>query len=146
MLQSVSLLRPNGLSTDAPSLGSRHQTSASHEAVGPLPRSDFHRLVVPSFTGRAEHLIQAVIEEFRKQKVILPGMTVIERLAWEVRQRAEEKIFKHLVSALTTEQTKKWTTRCPTCLKAVKRTCHGFVTCQVLVPQIHFLRADAIIE
>ena len=57
--------------------------------------------------GDAEYLIQAAIEDFRKQKVILPGMTVIERLAWEVRQRAEEKIFKHLVTALTTEQMEK---------------------------------------
>lgn len=57
--------------------------------------------------GDAEYLIQATLEEFRKQKVILPGMTVIERLVWEVRQRAEEKIFKHLVSALTSEQTEK---------------------------------------
>jgi hypothetical protein len=34
-------------------------------------------------------------------------MTVIERLVWEVRQRADEKIFKHLVTALTTEQMEK---------------------------------------
>ena len=57
--------------------------------------------------GDAEYLIQATLEEFRKQKVILPGMTVIERLVWEVRQRAEEKIFKHLVSALTADQMEK---------------------------------------
>lgn len=54
--------------------------------------------------GNAEYLIRTTIEELRKQKVILPAMTIIERLVWEVRQRAEDKIFKRLVSSLTTEQ------------------------------------------
>ena len=54
-LRPASLLRPNRLSTDAPSLGSRHQTSASYEAVWPLPRSDSRRLVVPILAGRAEY-------------------------------------------------------------------------------------------
>ena len=57
--------------------------------------------------GNVEYLIHSTLEELRKQKVILPAMTIIERLVWEVRQRAEDKIFKRLVSSLTTEQMAK---------------------------------------
>ena len=57
--------------------------------------------------GNVEYLIHSTLEELRKQKVILPAMTIIERLVWEVRQRAEDKIFKRLVSSLTTEQMRK---------------------------------------
>jgi len=56
MLRPASLLHPHGFLTDAPPLGSHHQASVSYEAVWPLPRSDLHRLVVPSFTGRAVYL------------------------------------------------------------------------------------------
>lgn len=57
--------------------------------------------------GNAIYLIRTAIDELRKQKIILPTMTVIERLVWETRQRTEEKIFKLLVSSLTIEQVKK---------------------------------------
>jgi TnpA family transposase len=51
--------------------------------------------------GNTMYLIQTLIEELRKQKVILPGMTTIERLVWETKARAEEKVFNVLVRSLT---------------------------------------------
>lgn len=57
--------------------------------------------------GNADYLLRTTIEELRKQKIILPGMTTIERVVWEARQRAEEKISKLLISSLTPEQIEK---------------------------------------
>lgn len=57
--------------------------------------------------GNATYLIQSAIDDLRKQKIILPGMTTIERIVWEARQRAEDKIFKILVSTLTNVQIEK---------------------------------------
>ncbi|MED1515703.1 DUF4158 domain-containing protein, partial [Bacillus paranthracis] len=57
--------------------------------------------------GNALHLIQIAIEELKKRKVILPAMTTIERMVWEVRRRAEEKIFRLLNSSLATEHIQK---------------------------------------
>jgi TnpA family transposase len=51
--------------------------------------------------GNTIYLVQTLIEELRKQKVILPGMTTIERLVWETKARAEEKVFNVLVRPLT---------------------------------------------
>lgn len=57
--------------------------------------------------GNAIYLIRTAIDELRKQKIILPAMTTIERVVWEARQRAEDKIFKMLVSSLTSGQVEK---------------------------------------
>lgn len=57
--------------------------------------------------GQIIHLIQMAIDELRKRKVILPAMTTIERVVWEARHRAEEKIFKNLNSSLTELQKQK---------------------------------------
>lgn len=54
--------------------------------------------------GNTEYLIRATIQELRKRKVILPAMTTIERIVWEARQRAEERIFKSVVSPLSDTQ------------------------------------------
>lgn len=54
--------------------------------------------------GNTDYLIRSTIEELRRQKVILPVMTTIERIVWEARQRAEDKIFKSLVSTLNESQ------------------------------------------
>lgn len=61
MLRPASLLHPHGFFTDAPSLGSRHQTSASYEAVWSLPRSDSHRQAMSSLAGRAEYSYNAIL-------------------------------------------------------------------------------------
>lgn len=52
-------------------------------------------------------LINSVIEFLRKQKVILPAMTTIERMVWESRNRAEQRIFKLLNNSLTELQKEK---------------------------------------
>ena len=54
--------------------------------------------------GNADYLLRTAIEELRKQEIILPAMTTLERVVWEVRQRAEEKISRLLTSFLTPEQ------------------------------------------
>ncbi|SDH66726.1 Transposase and inactivated derivatives, TnpA family [Desulfosporosinus hippei DSM 8344] len=54
--------------------------------------------------GNAIYLIQMAIEELRKQKVILPALTNVERMVRYVRQRAEDKIFMQLVNSLSIEQ------------------------------------------
>ncbi|USK32093.1 DUF4158 domain-containing protein [Bacillus sp. F19] len=51
--------------------------------------------------GNTMYLVQTLIEELRKQKVILPGMTTMERLVWETKARAEEKVFNVLARSLT---------------------------------------------
>ncbi|XMA23525.1 Tn3 family transposase (plasmid) [Bacillus bombysepticus] len=57
--------------------------------------------------GNALHLIQIAIEELKKRKIILPAMTTIERMVWEVRRRAEVKIFRLLNSSLAMEHIQK---------------------------------------
>ncbi|MEV3308218.1 Tn3 family transposase [Paenibacillus larvae] len=57
--------------------------------------------------GNAIYLIRTVIDELRRQKIVLPAMSVVERIVWETRRRAEEKIFKLLASSLNAEQVNK---------------------------------------
>lgn len=57
--------------------------------------------------GSSMYLLRTVQEELRNRKIILPGMTTIERLVWETRRRAEEKIFKSLTGSLSGWQKKK---------------------------------------
>ena len=57
--------------------------------------------------GNSMYLLRTVQEELRNRKIILPGMTTMERLVWETRRRAEEKIFKSLTGSLSDCQKKK---------------------------------------
>ncbi|WP_458413360.1 Tn3 family transposase [Schinkia sp. CFF1] len=57
--------------------------------------------------GNSMYLLRTVQEELRNRKIILPGMTTIERLVWETRRRAEEKIFKSLTATLSPWQKHK---------------------------------------
>lgn len=57
--------------------------------------------------GNTDYLIRSTIEELRRQKVILPALTTIERIVWEARQRAEERIFKSIISTLSESQKQK---------------------------------------
>ncbi len=50
------------------------------------------------------HLIKIAIDEMRKQKIILPAMTTVERLVWEIRRRAEKKVYQRLTESLTSNQ------------------------------------------
>lgn len=57
--------------------------------------------------GNAMYLLRTVQEKLRNQKIILPGITTIERLVWETRRRAEEKVFKALTGTLSEWQKQK---------------------------------------
>ncbi|QOY37630.1 Tn3 family transposase [Anaerobacillus isosaccharinicus] len=46
-------------------------------------------------------LITTLIDELRKNKVILPGITTIERMVWETRKRAEKKTYKVLIASIS---------------------------------------------
>lgn len=46
-------------------------------------------------------LISTLIDELRKNKVILPGITTIERMVWETRKRAEKKTYKVLIASIS---------------------------------------------
>ncbi|GAE32025.1 transposase [Halalkalibacter hemicellulosilyticusJCM 9152] len=51
--------------------------------------------------SNALFLIGMTLEEMRKRKIILPAMTTIERLVWETRRRAEEKVYNSLYKPLS---------------------------------------------
>ena len=53
------------------------------------------------------YLLHIIQEELRNRKIILPSMTTLERLVWETRHRAEERIFKSLTCSLSDWQKKK---------------------------------------
>ncbi|UTI43919.1 DUF4158 domain-containing protein [Niallia sp. RD1] len=57
--------------------------------------------------GNSMYLLRTVQEELRNRKIILPGMTTIERLVWDTRRRAEERIFNSLTATLSPWQRHK---------------------------------------
>lgn len=88
--------------------------------------------------GNALYLIQIAIKELKKRKIILLAMTTIERMIWEVRRRAEVKIFRLLNSSLAMEYIQKlncfyfrWKT-------VPKHIWHGCEKYQALIPPILF--------
>ncbi|MGM0878172.1 MAG: Tn3 family transposase [Bacillota bacterium] len=50
------------------------------------------------------YLIKMAIEEMKNQKIILPAMSTIERLVWQTRHRAEQKIYRILSRPLSSLQ------------------------------------------
>ncbi|MEX1028913.1 MAG: DUF4158 domain-containing protein [Paenibacillaceae bacterium] len=57
--------------------------------------------------GNSVYLLRTTIDELRKQKIILPALTTLERMVWETRLRAEDKISRILISSLTPDQIAK---------------------------------------
>jgi len=51
--------------------------------------------------GNTMYLLRVAQGEFLKRKIILPGITTLERLVWETRQRAEEKIYRSLTQSIS---------------------------------------------
>lgn len=49
-------------------------------------------------------LVDLLIQEMRKRKIILPAMYAIEHLVWAVCERAERRTFKKLTKALSPQQ------------------------------------------
>ncbi len=55
-------------------------------------------------TDQGQALLLALIEELRRRRIILPALSTLERLGWEVRQKARQITFTHLTAGLTSEQ------------------------------------------
>src|SRR5258708_7890306 len=52
-------------------------------------------------TDAGPALVEALIEEMRDRQIIIPGITTVERLGWEVRRRAQQPVFRLLTEGLT---------------------------------------------
>lgn len=57
--------------------------------------------------GNSVYLINTAINELRKNKIILPGMTTIELAVWKARKMAEEKIFNIINNCISADQKMK---------------------------------------
>lgn len=58
-------------------------------------------------TDTGHLLVEALITEMRKRKIILPAIYAVEHLAWATRERAHRRIFKQLTKGLTSFQCKQ---------------------------------------
>ncbi|MBG9657128.1 Tn3 family transposase [Cytobacillus firmus] len=61
-----------------------------------------HQLALEN--GDAIHLLHECIDLLRKNKIILPAITTLERMVWEARAMAEKKLFNTVSQSLTNEQ------------------------------------------
>lgn len=57
---------------------------------------------IPSDKGMV--LVGALIDEMRSRKIIIPAISTVERLAWEVRQQAQKLVCLRLTNNLTSTQ------------------------------------------
>ncbi|WP_047981746.1 Tn3 family transposase [Ornithinibacillus contaminans] len=57
--------------------------------------------------GDAIHLLHGCIDFLRKNKIILPAITTLERIVWEAREMAEKKLFNTVSQSLTNKQKEK---------------------------------------
>ena len=64
-----------------------------------------HQLALEN--GDAIHLLHECIDFLRKNKIILPAITTLERMVWEARAMAEKKLFNTVNQSLTNEQKEK---------------------------------------
>jgi TnpA family transposase len=55
-------------------------------------------------TGSGVALVTALVEELRERKIVMPALSTVERLGWEVRRRAQSLVFERLTAGLTPEQ------------------------------------------
>lgn len=66
-----------------------------------------HLLQLALENGDAMHLLHECIAFLRKNKIILPAFTTLERMVWEARAMAEKKLFNTVSQSLTNEQKEK---------------------------------------
>ncbi|WP_094701486.1 Tn3 family transposase [Brevibacillus laterosporus] len=64
-----------------------------------------HQLALEN--GDAIHLLHECRDFLRKNKIILPAFTTLERMVWEARAMAEKKLFNTVSQSLTNEQKEK---------------------------------------
>ena len=55
-------------------------------------------------TDNGVALIEALMQEMRARQILIPGITTLERLAWEVRHRARHQVYQWLTEGLTEAQ------------------------------------------
>lgn len=61
-------------------------------------------LPIAEGTDSGEALVEALLEEMRRRQIIFPALYAVERLAWETRRRAQERVFGRFVQDLEGEQ------------------------------------------
>lgn len=66
-----------------------------------------HLLQLALENGDAIHLLHECISFLKKNKIILPAITTLERMVWEARAMAEKKLFNTVNQSLTIEQKEK---------------------------------------
>ncbi|MED0951772.1 Tn3 family transposase [Bacillus mobilis] len=64
-----------------------------------------HQLALEN--GDAIHLLHECIDFLRKNKIILPAITTLERMVWEARAMAEKKLFNTVSHSLSNTQKEK---------------------------------------
>ncbi|PHF89949.1 Tn3 family transposase [Bacillus wiedmannii] len=64
-----------------------------------------HQLALEN--GDAIHLLHECIDFLRKNKIILPAITTLERMVWEARAMAEKKLFNTVSQSLSNTQKEK---------------------------------------
>lgn len=47
-------------------------------------------------TDNGVALIEALLQDMRVRQILIPGITTLERLAWEVRRRAQQQVYRIL--------------------------------------------------
>lgn len=67
---------------------------------------DLSRWLLPIAEGTdsGESLVTALIDEMRRREIIFPALYAVERLAWENRRRAQERVFGRFVEKLTEDR------------------------------------------
>ncbi len=58
-------------------------------------------------TDKGIALVEALVEEMRRCKIIIPAISTVERLAWETRRRAQKQCYLELTKNLTLIQRKE---------------------------------------
>lgn len=58
-------------------------------------------------TDSGEALVEALLSEMRARSIVIPALYAVERLGWEVRNKARRAIFGRLVEGLTEDQLKR---------------------------------------
>ena len=61
-------------------------------------------LPIAEGTDSGEALVGALLEEMRRREILAPALYAVERLAWETRHRAQQRVFAKLVADLEDEQ------------------------------------------
>src|SRR5215207_3627920 len=61
-------------------------------------------LPVAMSTDSGEALVEALLEEMRTRNIVAPALYAVERLGWEVRNKARRAVFARLTGGLSREQ------------------------------------------